>query len=95
MMAAPMTAGHGGLLEEAIAGGCAQKLCKANDYVVAIMSEQRNFVVKVVKVNKEGNGIMPIADDNLSAGAGPNMEPCAGLASYPNFATPPTSPKFC
>jgi len=97
LMAAPMSAGHGGLLEEAVAASCKEGLCKANDYAVAILSEQGNFVVKVVKVNSTGDGILPFSEGGDSFFLGEQScttEAMRTLGAVPSFATPPTSPKF-
>jgi pyruvate kinase len=85
LMAAPMSAGGSGLLCEAVAAACAQGLVKPMDYAVAILSEHGNFVVKVVKVDAEGTGIMSFGEKYLQ----PEEEQ---LMTLPSFATPPTSP---
>ena len=95
LMAAPMSAGHGGLLEEAVAAGCKEGLCKPSDYAVAILSEHGNFVVKVVKVNPAGDGILQSAEggDGYLAPAG-DSDAQTRLSGVASFATPPVSPTY-
>ena len=94
LMAAPMTAGSGGLLGEAVSAACQQGLAKANDYAVAILSEHGNFVVKVVKVNSEGTGIVPFTEDYLTIEDSDTSALSQQYTQLPSFATPPTSPKY-
>ena len=96
LMAAPMSAGHGGLLEEAVTASCKEGLCKPLDYAVAILSEHGNFVVKVVKVNGKGDGILPFSEggDSFFIPGNADGEALRSLGTIPSFATPPTSPKF-
>lgn len=94
LMAAPMSAGHGGLLEEAVSASCKEGLCKPNDYAVAILSEQGHFVVKVVKVNGTGDGILPFSEGgDAFFAAGGDSDALRKLGTVPSFATPPVSPK--
>ncbi|KAI8113426.1 hypothetical protein M9435_003428 [Picochlorum sp. BPE23] len=85
LMAAPMSGGGSGLLCEAVAAASAQGLVRPMDYAVAILSEHGNFVVKVVKVDAEGTGIVSFGEKYLQ----PEEEQ---LMTLPSFATPPTSP---
>ena len=85
VMAAPMSTKESGLLEEAVSSACQQELVKANDYVVAILSEHGNFVVKIVRVNSQGDGITTHGDAS-------DLASLSTLATLPSFVTPPTSP---
>jgi pyruvate kinase len=94
LMAAPMSIRDGGLLEEAVAAGCKEGLCKPNDYAVAILSEHGNFVVKVVKVNAEGDGVLPYSEGgDVFFAPGGDTDSHRKLSEMASFATPPVSPK--
>jgi hypothetical protein len=94
IMAAPMSSGGSSLLNEAVATACDEGLVDPQAYVVAILSQQGNFVVKVVKIDREGSGIIPSAvEDGDMVGYGSGAVDTSGrLSRLSSLVSPPVSP---
>ncbi|KAL6782750.1 hypothetical protein ACKKBG_A07985 [Auxenochlorella protothecoides x Auxenochlorella symbiontica] len=58
MLAAPMSSGSDDLLSEAIGLAAENGLCKPLDYVVVITTERGALVVKIVRVDEAGEGLL-------------------------------------
>ena len=94
IMAAPMSSGGSSLLNEAVATACDEGLVDPQAYVVAILSEHGNFVVKVVKIDRDGSGIIPSAveDGDMVGYASGAAETFGRLSRLSSLVSPPVSP---
>ena len=81
-------------MNEAVATACDEGLVDPQAYVVAILSEHGNFVVKVVKIDRDGSGIIPSAmeDGDMAGYASGTVDSFGRQSRLSSLVSPPVSP---